>query len=280
MEKQLLLLMIVSLMSLMILSFYIHCISTEFSYKESYKFSCEQPNDLKIPKVIIQTYHNKSKIQNKVYKNIKKYAPEYTQIIYDDEECIKFLHQFDVTFKNIKTSNFNIVERFKSFKKGAHKADLFRYCYLYQHGGIYLDIKTELIKPLKNIFTQDNTLYTVLSLVKHTIYQGIIAVYPRNHMIGCLVNHCIFSSRLTKYPMDYHIFTKFFYKYISKNVTESKIKAGNQNTDTENNIYLFQEKLYPNSECNNTLDRYGYCSFINDEYGNKIFKTRYSDFPW
>ena len=275
MKRLVLLIVLIVLISSLIL----YCISTKFSYTKSYKFSCKQPNDLKIPKVIIQTYHDKSKIRNKVYKNIKKYAPEYTQIIYDDEECIEFLHQFDVTFKSIKTYNFNIVYLFRSFKRGAHKADLFRYCYLYQHGGIYLDIKTELIKPLKKIFTQDNTLYTVLSKVKHSIYQGIIAVYPRNPMIGCLINHCIYSTRI-KLSMDYHIFTKFFYRYISKNLTGSKIKAGNQNTDTENNIYLFQEKLYSNSECNNILDRYGLCSFINDEYGNKIFKTRYSDFPW
>ena len=50
-------------------------------YKIHYKFSCEQPNDLKIPKVIIQTYNNKSKIRNKVYTNIQKYASEYTHMI-------------------------------------------------------------------------------------------------------------------------------------------------------------------------------------------------------
>ena len=277
MKKQLLL--IIALMSLLILSFYIHHKALEFYYTDSYNFSCEQPTDLKIPKVIIQTYNNKSKIKNNVYENIKKYAPEYTQIIYDDKECIEFLHRFDVTFKNIKTSNFNIVDQFKSFKQGAHKADLFRYCYLYQYGGIYLDIKTELIKPLKNIFTQDNTLYTVLSIITNSVYQGIIAVYPRNYMIGCLINQCIYSSRI-KLIMNYQLFTKFFYKCISKDIKGSKLKPGKQNTDTENNIYLFQEKLYPKSECNNILDKYGYCSFINDEYGNKIFKTRYSDFPW
>ena len=241
MKKQLLL--IIALMSLLILSFYIHHKALEFYYTDSYNFSCEQPTDLKIPKVIIQTYNNKSKIKNNVYENIKKYAPEY-------KECIEFLHRFDITFKNIKTSNFNIVDQFKSFKQGAHKADLFRYCYLYQYGGIYLDIKTELIKPLKNIFTQENTLYTVLSIITNSVYQGIIAVYPRNYMIGCLINQCIYSSRI-KLIMNYQLFTKFFYKCISKDIKGSKLKPGKQNTDTENNIYLFQEKTYHNYQLKN-----------------------------
>ena len=246
-------------------------------YKIHYKFSCEQPNDLKIPKVIIQTYNNKSKIRNKVYTNIQKYASEYTHIIYDDKECIEFLHQFDVTFASIKTFNSNIVDKFKSFKKGAHKADLFRYCYLYQYGGIYIDIKTELSKPLKNIFTEDNTLYTVLSILPNTIYQGIIAVYPKNPMIACLINDCMNSNRL-KLFVNYQIFTQFFYKKIAEDVRQ--ITIGNQNTDSGNNIHLFQEKKYPKSECDNNLDRYNTCSFIIDEYGNKMFKTRYFDYPW
>jgi hypothetical protein len=50
---------------------------TKIIFYTMYKFPYEQPNDLKIPKVIIQTYNNKSKIQNKVYKNINKYASKY-----------------------------------------------------------------------------------------------------------------------------------------------------------------------------------------------------------
>jgi mannosyltransferase OCH1-like enzyme len=271
----LLIILIVSIISIILIVYHKN---TEFYYNDLYKFYSKQPTDLMIPKVIIQTYYDKSKIPNKIYKNIQKYAPEYNHIIYDDKECIEFLEQFDVTFKDIKKLNFNIVDRFKSFEKGAHKADLFRYCYLYQHGGIYLDIKTELIKPLKNIFTQNNTLYTVLSLITDSIYQGIIAVYPRNPIIGLLINQCAFYSDI-KLTKNYHIFTKFFYKCILNNIKKSKILAG---THTINgyNIYFFKETKYEKSECDNKVDRYKLCSFINDEHNNKIFKTRYFDFPW
>uniref|UniRef100_A0A6C0DZ43 Uncharacterized protein n=1 Tax=viral metagenome TaxID=1070528 RepID=A0A6C0DZ43_9ZZZZ len=35
-----------------------------------------QESDKTIPKIIFQTYHDKSKIPQKVYDNIKKYAPD------------------------------------------------------------------------------------------------------------------------------------------------------------------------------------------------------------
>ena len=41
-------------------------------------------NESSIPKVIVSTYHDKSKIPSKVYENIKQYAPNYKHIIYND----------------------------------------------------------------------------------------------------------------------------------------------------------------------------------------------------
>ena len=55
---------------------------------------------------IIQTYFDKSKIPKKVYDNIKKYAPEYNHIIYDDDDCINFLEKY---------YSKKIVDRFKFF---------------------------------------------------------------------------------------------------------------------------------------------------------------------
>ena len=109
-----------------------------------------------IPKKYIKHIMIK-KIPQKVYDNIKKYAPEYSHIIYDDIDCINYLHKY---------YGKEFVNLFNSFEKGAHKADLFRYCVLYNEGGIYLDIKTELIQPIKDIFNEKDTFYSVLSIIK------------------------------------------------------------------------------------------------------------------
>jgi hypothetical protein len=227
----------------------------------------------------MQTYHKKSNIPNKVYENIKKYAPDYKHIIYDDKDCIEFLEQFDRTYQFIKDPKFKMTDRFKSYRKGAHKADLFRYCYLYQHGGIYLDIKTELIKPLNEIITQDNTLYTVIARDKYNIYQGVLCVYPEHPMFSDLINQCV-NAKHYILNGNYNLFLMFFYKCILDEIKGDKIVPGKHATNSGYNIHLFHENDCHESDCGFLLDRYGLCTFIHDENCKKVIKTRYSDFPW
>ena len=92
---------------------------------------------------IFQTYHNKSAIPKKVYDNIKKYAPNYKHIITDDSENKKFI---------MKYYGKKYRDAYNKLENGAHKADLWRYLVLYKYGGIYMDIKTELLKSLDDIF--------------------------------------------------------------------------------------------------------------------------------
>ena len=96
-----------------------------------------------IPNILFQTHHNKSEIPEYIFDNIKKYAPSYTHMLYDDDDALIFLNKY---FSKC------VINRFKSLKSGAHKADLLRYCLLYIYGGIYLDIKVILIKNIDDIF--------------------------------------------------------------------------------------------------------------------------------
>src|SRR5665647_135588 len=151
-----------------------------------------------IPKIIFQTYHDKSKIPTKVYDNIKKYAPEYKHVVYDDNEIIQFLS------KNFEKK---VVDKFKELT-GAHKADLFRYCVLYVYVGIYLDIKTELIGPIDKIFKDQNEIdiYSVLAIKKGTVYQGIIATHPKNDFFLSLIDY-ILATPVSSIKAHYLIFT-------------------------------------------------------------------------
>ena len=115
------------------------------------KFNLENVSKLDhingIPKVIFQCYHDKSKIPNKVYKNIQKFAPGYKHVIYDDVECKTFLElNYGKEYKYI----FEYLLK----RTPAHASDLWRYCMLYKYGGVYLDIKTELIEPIDTTFNK------------------------------------------------------------------------------------------------------------------------------
>jgi len=195
------------------------------------------------PSTIIQTYHTKDKIPIDIYDNISKFAPEYTHLIFDDDECKSFILSY---FTPI------VLQTFIDIKDGAHKTDLFRYCYLYINGGIYLDIKTELIKPLSSIFINKYIIYSCMSFLNDSIYQGIIATPPMNSFFLKLINTIIEN----KNPPEYHYFTKDFYNKISietNNVPKKGLNIGKNQT-----FYLLEEKCSNNKEnCYDGLDRYG-----------------------
>jgi len=229
-------------------------------------YKIEQYDNISIPKVIYQTYIDKSKIPQKVYDNIKKYAPDYKHIIFDDTECIEFLQ------KNYPPK---VLDAFNSLIRGAHKADLMRYCLLYKYGGIYLDIKTELLCPINKIFNK-NYLYTVIAKNKISIYQGIIATPPNNSIFKTLINHIIDNKNITR---DYLIFTREFYNQL--NILHGKrITYGLNKNKSDINTYLFAEICSKNIyDCYDGLDRYRLCCHIYNKK-KKLIKSRYSDYPW
>ena len=222
-----------------------------------------------IPKVVIQTYYDKSKIPNKVYENIKKYASGYKHIIYDDNECIAF---FNKHYKKIVVDTFNSLV-------GAHKADLFRYCYLYIHGGVYLDIKTVLIKDIDTIFTNKNTLYTVINFRGNSIYQGVIATPPGNNIFLKLIDTMIYIKK--PIPKKQYHFSCIDMFNIIRHEVGNYLQIGDNFTNNKFNYHLFKEQCVNKNLCVDDIpDRYNVCCNIYDEFNNKIIKTRYSDFPW
>jgi len=52
---------------------------------------------------------------------------------------------------------------YDSFPYSIQRADAIRYFWLYHHGGIYMDLDMELLKPLDDLFTTNNELFLVES---------------------------------------------------------------------------------------------------------------------
>ena len=72
----------------------------------------------------------------------------------------------------------NVIKDYDNYSYHTAVQKIHNFC-VNELGGIYLDIKTELIKPLNEIFNKNYT-YSVLSIVRDTIYQGVIATPPGN----------------------------------------------------------------------------------------------------
>lgn len=203
------------------------------------------------PMIIYQTIKDKKTVPPKVYEKIWKYAPEYKHVIFDDDECIQFIKKY---------YSQKHVDRFHNLQSGPHKADLFRYCILYKKGGIYLDIKTELIQPLHTIFTDRTKLYSVIQFDRIGIYQGVLASPPGHPIFLELIDYI-----LTTDPSHYLEYTQDFYKRIHKYPQEDMV--------------LFNEECNLDEKFCNGLDRYGLCCNV-FHHGKRIIKTRYNDYPW
>jgi hypothetical protein len=230
-------------------------------------------------------YDDKSKIPQKVYNNLRKYVNDYNIQIYDDKEIIKF-------FKEHYKDSDRYINKFNSLKIGAHKADLWRYCVLYHYGGVYLDIKTELIKPIEEIFIDNNILYTVLSIIDGTIFQAIISSPPKNPIFLDLIEYILNIEG----NYDYIEFTRDFYNKIKDYCGDVNVGL-NKNLKNDIDIYLFTEGCSNNTDnknidktnlwninenkikkrkCSN-LDSRGLCCYVYDNT-LPIIKVRFDDF--
>ena len=227
-----------------------------------------------IPKIIYQTYYDKSKIPNKVYNNINKYAKGYKHKIFNDKECIEFIKNNFNTEEDKENgiSYDKIINSFNNLKRGAHKADLFRYCLLYKKGGVYMDIKTELIKPINNLFDK-NYFYLIYTKKNDRIYNGIMACSPNKKIFIKLIKQIINNSNKN---IDYFLFLNYFTKLLTDELG-GKIKLG-LNKGKDCNYYIYKETCNKNKNmCGGSLDRYNLCCHINDN-DEQIIKVRFNDF--
>jgi inositol phosphorylceramide mannosyltransferase catalytic subunit len=106
-----------------------------------------------IPKVIHQTYpdahRNLPSILEQNVRKITALNPGWEHRLYDDNDIASFI---DSTYGARVLDYYNRLNE----KYGAARADLFRYLLLYRHGGVYLDIKASLERPLDSVLHPDD----------------------------------------------------------------------------------------------------------------------------
>lgn len=96
-----------------------------------------------IPKIIHQTFPGRSLPREirESFENIRGLNPTWDWRLYDDDDIIDFIKS------NYAPTFLRYYERINPLY-GAARADLFRYLMMYKCGGVYLDAKSTLTKPL------------------------------------------------------------------------------------------------------------------------------------
>ena len=132
-----------------------------------------------IPLNLFQTWKTLN-LPPKMKENVellKTQNPEFTHYLFDDKMCSDFIEKY---------FDKSVLYTYNKLKPGAYKADLFRYCVLYIHGGIYLDIKFRCVPNFKLIYLT-NAEYFVrdhdISNGTNGVYQALLICYPNNNIL-------------------------------------------------------------------------------------------------
>ncbi len=225
----------------------------------------------RIPKVVFQTYDRLEFVPPKVFANIAEFAAGYRHVVLDDAACARFLARHFAP---------EIGARFASIPSGAHKADLLRYCLLYVHGGVYLDIKTELTRPIDALFDDARaSLYVVndpefLGHIGKVVYNGVIASVPRNPIFLRLI------AGIMRMPdwllaVDYRRVVRELGATLADEV--GSLASGGMARPDGSRVYAFEARYVDRGKCHDGLDRYGLCAHIFDG-DEPVIKARHADF--
>jgi len=135
-------------MYILILFFLISFFILYFTYFFYIKGKNETQDEYIIPRKIFQLIPNKNYIHPELKQTIDKIKtlnPEWKYMLYDDTDMLNYIYrnypQYVDTYLKINP------------KYGASRADFFRYLLMYKEGGVYLDIKSSMNKPLKYIIS-------------------------------------------------------------------------------------------------------------------------------
>lgn len=184
-------------------------------------------DEIVIPKIIFQT----SRIDtppNYVKQMISNGSPGWEYRHFTDEDIMAFFENTpDAEFPNLKMV-------FYSFDFGQHRADLFRYYYLYKCGGVFIDSDAMIYENINDIVKNYEFFSVNSSYAKKTIFQGFIGATPYHPVIYSALKH-VYNIDKRELIMDYHILCRKLFDIVLNKYEE------NNNRLIENKMRLYQE---------------------------------------
>jgi len=146
----------------------------------------QKQNQTRIPKRVMQTWEHKQ--LNPEFQAIvdtwKTHNPHYTFVLMDAAEREQFIQAH---FERA------VITAYQQIVPGAYKSDLFRYCYLWVNGGVYVDVDTLCMGSLDDFLIPGAELVVPIDLNlsanegTHNLACGFIAAVPQHPaMLRCI----------------------------------------------------------------------------------------------
>lgn len=187
-----------------------------------------------IPKKIWFTWKHKILDGNRLiwFNSWKRLNPNYEIILMDDNDINNY----------IKLNFPDIYDIFISIPIGAMKADIWRYCIIYNEGGFYTDIDTECYVPIDKWCSIDNYEMIISNENDWNLCQYTFGAIPNHPALKCVIDLCIERIKSNdRYNILYStgpdVFTDGICKYYGLNIQIHKSRA----------IYIHNNSLLPKS---------------------------------
>ena len=203
----------------------------------------------KIPMILMQT--NKHKSADSILKKLKLKAPHVQYVFFDDAGCIEF-------FKQNKLTHYpNIIDKFNSFRSGAHKADLFRYYYLFINGGVFIDSDAMLEADVATIVQDYDFFSCDSSYHPGVVFQGFIGATKNNEIMRRALDDA-YNTDANKLDADYHLFCRNLNAIVHHYTYPYKIKMYKEQINDDSSakvvddfgntllIHYYKNKIVPN----------------------------------
>jgi hypothetical protein len=145
---------------------------------------------LQIPCNFYQTWATKniSEELKQIINTWKINNPEYNYYLYDNDDCEEFIK---------KNFDERIYNAYCKIIPGAYKADFWRYCILYIHGGVYVDIDTLCLGKINTFLNKDIDFMVPIDLNinnfegKHNLFNSFIASIAQHEILKNCIDYIV-----------------------------------------------------------------------------------------
>ena len=159
---------------------------------------------------------SRQKPQQYVVDMIKERCVGWTYEHYTDDDIIAFFGE------NPVPEFPNVIAKFFMLNYGEHRADLFRYYFLYVKGGVYMDLDAMIQCPIENIIGNADFFTVNSSYFPGTVFQGFLGSTPQHPLIYQALKD-IYHCPLENLRKEFHLLCKNLYGFIKQQRTDSTL---------------------------------------------------------
>lgn len=182
-----------------------------------------------IPRTIVQTSRKKPELY--ICDMIRERSQGWDYKHFIDDEIMEFFYE------NPLPEFPNVIAKFYTFNYGEHRADLFRYYYLYVKGGVYIDMDAMLEENIDTIIGDADFFTVKSSYFPGTVFQGFLGASPKHPLIYKALAD-IYNISTNDLIREFHVLCKNLYRFIHEEMEK----------ETYNEKVKLLDEVYGNKE--------------------------------